>query len=178
MIVDEVDDTRTTLKFCVDELIKTNSPKEVAVAVVHNKRKEKKVELGGDILYLDGEDVADRWNCYPWDAAAYDHSIDMHESIARKCAGEGLDDSKEDDITSEKGNPIRKKKKEIPKVPLYYVIVILALGLIVIFNLYSRNTQLQKVVSRRQQDNLIRSASGKDFSRSGRGRKYPSTRKV
>ena len=89
LIVDEVDDTRTTLKFCVDELIKTNSPKEVAVAVVHNKMKEKKVELGGDILYLAGEDVADRWNCYPWDAAAYGRSIYEHEELAKGCR-EGL----------------------------------------------------------------------------------------
>jgi hypoxanthine phosphoribosyltransferase len=37
LIVDEVDDTRTTLKFCVDEIRKTNAPAAIAVAVVHNK---------------------------------------------------------------------------------------------------------------------------------------------
>ena len=36
LIVDEVDDTRTTLKFCVDE-IRKEFPAAIAVAVVHNK---------------------------------------------------------------------------------------------------------------------------------------------
>lgn len=30
----------------------------------------------------------DAWNCYPWDASAYDHSIDEHEEIGRNCGGE------------------------------------------------------------------------------------------
>ena len=46
LIVDEVDDTRTTLKFCVDELIKTNSPKEVAVAVVQQQDEGKEGGVG------------------------------------------------------------------------------------------------------------------------------------
>ena len=180
MIVDEVDDTRTTLKYCVEELVKTNKPKEVAVAVVHNKLKEKKAELSSDILYLAGEDVADRWNCYPWDAAAYDHSIDMHESIARQCAGEDNTDNKydgnndddnddDDSISTNRGSTKKSKKKnKLPGVPIYIVMVIVILGFLMIFNLYSRNVKLQKVVSKRQHDGIIRQTAGKQKSSAGR----------
>eukprot|EP00961_Rhodomonas_salina_P249318 3370037-Rhodomonas_salina.1 len=88
LIMDEVDDTRTTLKFCVDEVITTNAPAAVAVAVVHNKLKKKEVELSPDVVYIAGEDVPPKWNCYPWDAAAYKHDISRHEELARKCARE------------------------------------------------------------------------------------------
>ena len=63
LIVDEVDDTRTTLRYCVDEVIRTNAPAAVAVAVVHNKLKPKKAELPADVTYFAGENVPDRWNC-------------------------------------------------------------------------------------------------------------------
>jgi hypothetical protein len=43
LIMDEVDDTRTTLKYCVEEVMKTNAPAAIAVAVVHNKLKPKEV---------------------------------------------------------------------------------------------------------------------------------------
>ena len=66
LIVDEVDDTRTTLKYCVEEIKKTNAPAAIAVAVVHNKLKPKKTELPSDVIYFAGEDVPDKWNCYPW----------------------------------------------------------------------------------------------------------------
>ena len=86
LIVDEVDDTRTTLAYCVDEIKKTNEPSAIAVAVVHNKLKQKKTELPSDVTYFAGENVPDKWNCYPWDSRAYDHSIVEHEEIANKCA--------------------------------------------------------------------------------------------
>lgn len=88
LIVDEVDDTRTTLQYCVEEVIKTNGPSHVAVAVVHNKLKEKKGALPDDVLYLSGADVPDFWNCYPWDAAAYGHSIREHDQLANQCTSE------------------------------------------------------------------------------------------
>ena len=31
------------------------------------------------------EDVPNLWNCYPWDAAAYGHTIEEHEALARQC---------------------------------------------------------------------------------------------
>merc|ERR1712039_731954 len=85
LIVDEVDDTRKTLEYCVDELRKTNAPSAVAVAVVHNKLKEKKGKLPEGVAYFAGEDVENRWNCYPWDAGAYGNDIESHEKLARQC---------------------------------------------------------------------------------------------
>eukprot|EP00930_Biecheleria_cincta_P043442 TRINITY_DN29831_c0_g1_i1.p1 TRINITY_DN29831_c0_g1~~TRINITY_DN29831_c0_g1_i1.p1 ORF type:complete len:236 (-),score=51.47 TRINITY_DN29831_c0_g1_i1:296-931(-) len=86
LIVDEVDDSRATLEYCVKELQETNAPSAIAVAVVHNKLKEKKGKLSEDIAYFAGEDVPNKWNCYPWDAAVYGHSIHEHEELARQCA--------------------------------------------------------------------------------------------
>ncbi len=82
LIMDEVDDTRTTLAFAVREVMKTNAPSHVAVAVVHNKLKPKEAELPPNITYMAGEDVPDKWNCYPWDAAAYGRDIYAHEALA------------------------------------------------------------------------------------------------
>ena len=86
LIVDEVDDTRTTLQYCVEEVIKTNNPSEIAVAVLHNKLKPKRGILPDTVTYFSGADVADHWNCYPWDAAAYGNTIREHESLANKCS--------------------------------------------------------------------------------------------
>ena len=88
LIVDEVDDTRTTLQYAVEELRRRNAPAAVAVLVVHNKRKPKRGAVPQDVTYIACEHVADHWNCYPWDAAAYGHAIDEHEALARACAGE------------------------------------------------------------------------------------------
>jgi hypothetical protein len=59
------------------------------VAVVHNKLKPKLAELPADITYMAAEDVPNLWNCYPWDAAAYQHTIKEHEELARVCARGG-----------------------------------------------------------------------------------------
>lgn len=89
LIVDEVDDTRTTLQHAVKELTRRNSPATVAVMVVHNKLKSKRGSLPQDITYIAGESVpGDAWNCYPWDAQVYGNDIDVHERIACACAGE------------------------------------------------------------------------------------------
>jgi hypoxanthine phosphoribosyltransferase len=86
LIVDEVDDTRTTLQYCVEEVIKTNNPSDIAIAVVHNKLKEKRGKLPDNVIYMAGANVDDHWNCYPWDAAAYGNTIREHESLANKCS--------------------------------------------------------------------------------------------
>jgi len=85
LIVDEVDDTRTTLQYCVEEVMKTNGPARIAVVVVHNKLKLKKGQLPEGVVYMAGADVEDHWNCYPWDAAAYGNTIYEHEAMANKC---------------------------------------------------------------------------------------------
>ena len=102
LVVDEVDDSRTTLAFCVRELLAKDAPSDLAVAVVHNKLKPKKADLPKDVLYLAGAHVPDAWYCYPWDAAAYDHTIDEHEELARQCAGTDTDideESREESVT-------------------------------------------------------------------------------
>lgn len=86
LIVDEVDDTRTTLQYCVQEVLRRSKPAKIGVCVVHNKLKEKKGVLPEDIDYYSGEDVEDNWNCYPWDAGAYGRSIDDHEELAKLCS--------------------------------------------------------------------------------------------
>ena len=68
LVVDEVDDTRTTLAFCVEELRKEVSPSALAVAVVHNKKKEKRGRLPDDVEYIAGVDIDDIWCVYPWDS--------------------------------------------------------------------------------------------------------------
>lgn len=85
LVVDEVDDSRATLEYCVQELMETNAPAEIAVAVVHNKLKKKKGTLPENVTYFAGENVEDAWNCYPWDAAAYEHTIFEHEKLAIEC---------------------------------------------------------------------------------------------
>ena len=94
LIVDEVDDTRTTLEYAVRELQKdiSNAQKELGrgdektrlcIFVLHNKDKEKKGHLpegmerdGGD--YLAARTVGDVWICYPWEAT----DIDEHDRLA------------------------------------------------------------------------------------------------
>ncbi|KAJ1448893.1 phosphoribosyltransferase-like protein [Pelagophyceae sp. CCMP2097] len=86
LVVDEVDDTRATLQYAIEELRARNAPAAVAVLVVHNKLKEKKGTLADDVVYIAGEDVPDNWNCYPWDAEAYGRDIVAHEALASQCA--------------------------------------------------------------------------------------------
>ncbi|KAA8576429.1 hypothetical protein MFRU_009g02900 [Monilinia fructicola] len=95
LIVDEVDDTRTTLEYAVKELEKDvelarqklggEGEKTVfSVFVLHNKNKEKKGTLPEDMLkdnrYLAARTVEDVWICYPWEA----QDIEEHDEFARK----------------------------------------------------------------------------------------------
>lgn len=86
LVVDEVDDSRSTLKYCVDALRESCAPSALGVAVVHNKLRAKKAELPKDVEYFAADNVQNVWNCYPWDAA----DIDQHEHKARACAGESI----------------------------------------------------------------------------------------
>ena len=82
LLVDEVDDSRVTLEYCLRELLR-HGPAEIAVAVLHNKRKEKRGSIPAEIRrYWAGEELEDRWICYPWDA----QDIERHERLSR---GEG-----------------------------------------------------------------------------------------
>jgi len=89
LIVDEVDDTRTTLAYAVQELNKDIEEEKrkflaenpnvdipetrFAVFVLHNKKKEKRMELPDPSIIKEGRYFAarespDRWLVYPWEA--------------------------------------------------------------------------------------------------------------
>jgi len=68
LLIDEVDDTRVTLKYCLEELL-SHEPEEIAVLVIHNKKKKKQAEFPPQITrYFAAFHVEDRWIRYPWDA--------------------------------------------------------------------------------------------------------------
>ena len=68
LLVDEVDDSRFTLEYCLQELL-AHKPEELAVAVLHNKLKEKRGVIPPQVKrYFRGSDLTDAWICYPWDA--------------------------------------------------------------------------------------------------------------
>ncbi len=80
LLVDEVDDSRVTLEYCLRELLR-HDPAEIAVAVLHNKRKEKRGAFPEEIqYYFYGLELEDRWICYPWDA----RDIDEQDNLAEK----------------------------------------------------------------------------------------------
>jgi len=72
LLIDEVDDTRATLAYCVGELLKYE-PEEIAVLVLHNKLKKKDVEFPPEIKrYYPAQEIPDMWIGYPWDATDID----------------------------------------------------------------------------------------------------------
>jgi hypoxanthine phosphoribosyltransferase len=79
LLVDEVDDSRVTLEYCLRELLQ-HGPREIAVMVLHNKDKEKRGAIPSAVKhYFVGKLVADKWICYPWDA----DDIVEHQRLAR-----------------------------------------------------------------------------------------------
>ena len=76
LLVDEVDDSRTTLEYCVRELLRHN-PEEIAVAVLHNKNKasvsvkrgsrEKSAPLATEIAVRDSRSCSRPWPL-SWDS--------------------------------------------------------------------------------------------------------------
>ena len=80
LLVDEVDDERTTLAFAIEELLAEN-PAEIGVFVMHNKLKTKKAEFPDAVQHVFvGKDIEDVWVDYPWDA----RDIVQHERDAAK----------------------------------------------------------------------------------------------
>ncbi|KAK5107100.1 hypothetical protein LTR62_001848 [Meristemomyces frigidus] len=93
LIVDEVDDTRTTLEYAVKELEKdvadaakemgrTGETTRFSVFVLHNKDKQKKGTLPKNMMdegrYAAARTVGDVWINYPWEAM----DIDEHDRMA------------------------------------------------------------------------------------------------
>jgi len=68
LLVDEVDDSRATIGFCLSKLFE-HQPKEIAVTVLHNKNKPKACEMPAEVKHVyHGLELQDDWICYPWDA--------------------------------------------------------------------------------------------------------------
>ncbi|KAJ6018063.1 hypothetical protein N7451_001442 [Penicillium sp. IBT 35674x] len=94
LIVDEVDDTRTTLEYAVRELEKDvqiaqkqlgreGEKTNFSIFVLHNKNKEKKGTLPADMMesrYHASVTTDDVWICYPWEA----RDIDEHDALAKE----------------------------------------------------------------------------------------------
>ncbi|RAO73775.1 uncharacterized protein BHQ10_009787 [Talaromyces amestolkiae] len=95
LIVDEVDDTRTTLEYAVRELEKDvelaqkslgreGEKTTFSIFVLHNKDKAKKGKLPEDMItagrYHAAVTTGDVWICYPWEAK----DIDEHDELAKK----------------------------------------------------------------------------------------------
>ncbi|KAF1921139.1 hypoxanthine guanine phosphoribosyltransferase [Ampelomyces quisqualis] len=94
LIVDEVDDTRTTLEYAVRELQKDveaavhklgrhGEKTHFSIFVLHNKDKVKKGRLPQEILkgrYCAARTVGDVWINYPWEAT----DIDEHDRHSRE----------------------------------------------------------------------------------------------
>ncbi|HPZ15732.1 MAG TPA: phosphoribosyltransferase [Sphaerochaeta sp.] len=84
LLIDEVDDSRATLAYCVGELLKYE-PEEIAVLVLHNKLKEKDVDFPVEIKrYFAGIEIPDLWIKYPWDA----EDIEAHTAAEREMLSE------------------------------------------------------------------------------------------
>jgi len=76
LLIDEVDDTRATLSYCVSELLR-HQPREIAVLVIHNKKKKKDADFPAEIQrYFPAVEVGDQWIKYPWDA----DDIETHDA--------------------------------------------------------------------------------------------------
>lgn len=81
LLIDEVDDTRATLAYCVGELL-SYKPEEIAVLVLHNKLKKKDVEFPSEIKrYYPALEVEDMWIKYPWDALDIDEHTEMEKKM-------------------------------------------------------------------------------------------------
>jgi uncharacterized protein len=82
LLVDEVDDTCTTLEYCLRELL-SHGPEETAVAVLHRKRKPKRGVIPREVKrYWAGEEMDDLWVVYPWDAEDIDEHCEIADSDA------------------------------------------------------------------------------------------------
>jgi hypothetical protein len=77
LIVDEIDDTRSTLAFCVNEMLKEDIS-GVAVYVLHNKLAPKKAEIQESVPYFFGIELTNVWIVYPWESK----DIKQHNKLA------------------------------------------------------------------------------------------------
>ena len=89
LLIDEVDDTRATLAYCVGELL-SYQPEEIAVLILHNKLKQKDVEFPPEIKrYYPAMEVGDIWIKYPWDAEDIDEQDRLEKEMIERMKKEG-----------------------------------------------------------------------------------------
>lgn len=73
LLVDEVCDSGATLEYCIEEVLRTCDPEELAVAVLHDKVRDKTGVVDTNVVhYFVGQYVEDVWLVYPWS------SVDIH----------------------------------------------------------------------------------------------------
>lgn len=91
LVIDEVDDSRTTIHYAVNELVKDATAQgdgeldtEFYMFVLHNKLKEKKAQLPGCLAkeghYIAARETPDCWIAYPWET----NDIVHHQLMAEK----------------------------------------------------------------------------------------------
>ena len=87
LLIDEVDDTRATLAYCVGELL-SYQPEEIAVLVLHNPRKKTEVEVPPEIKrYYPALEIGDMWIKYPWDAEDIDEHTALEGEMLKEMGG-------------------------------------------------------------------------------------------
>lgn len=69
LIVDDLDDTRTTLLFIIDKL-KHYSFNKIGIAVLYNKKKDKSGEIPLFCEYFIVKDVDNHWINFPWEMSS------------------------------------------------------------------------------------------------------------
>lgn len=89
LLIDEVDDTRATLSYCVRELLRYE-PEEIAVLILHNKLKKKDAEFPAEIKrYYPALEVEDIWIKYPWDADDIEEHDRLEKEMFERMKAEG-----------------------------------------------------------------------------------------
>ena len=69
LIVDDLDDTRTTLLFIIDKL-KHYSFNKIGIAVLYNKKKDKSGEIPLFCEYFIVKDIDNHWINFPWEISS------------------------------------------------------------------------------------------------------------
>jgi len=83
LVVDEIDDSRETLVYVVEELAKLR-PAAIGCFVLHNKKVTKKAVFKTQISYMAGTEVEDKWIVYPWESLDYA----THDRLSRSQHGD------------------------------------------------------------------------------------------
>lgn len=66
LLLDEIDDTRTTLDIC-SKFLQNKKPAKLVVASMHNKLVVKSGFIDSSLPYYTGTDVENKWIVYPWE---------------------------------------------------------------------------------------------------------------